>query len=406
LEPKIENQTEPAVRIKSIDVFRGLTIFIMIFVNDLASIKNIPAWMEHMPADTDGMTFVDIVFPAFLFIVGMSIPFAVKNRLKINQEISTILKHILIRTSGLLVLGVLMVNIGSLNEELTGMNRSLWMLLVFIGAILVWNNYPKRQENKKYIYLFLRITGILLLIFLAFIFRAGTIENPVWLQTKWWGILGLIGWAYLAASLVYIWLRNYPEGIAGFLFIFILLFIAEKSGALAPINFINEHFISLGSMVGAHAAMATTGVLFSILFFDRAKTLSDKIKITSIVTILFFLAGYFLRPLYGISKIYATPTWVLYSSAICCLLFLFLYWLIDIKNISRWSNFLKPAGTNPLLAYILPSIVYAVITLFGITFLSEYFGEGIIGIIRSILFSLIILWITSVLTSLKIQLRL
>jgi predicted acyltransferase len=69
-------------RISSIDVFRGLTIFAMIFVNDLAGVRDIPAWMKHVPADQDGMTFVDVVFPAFLFIVGMAIPFAIAKRFK------------------------------------------------------------------------------------------------------------------------------------------------------------------------------------------------------------------------------------------------------------------------------------------------------------------------------------
>ena len=63
-------------RILSIDAFRGITIFVMIFVNELAGIRDIPQWMKHMPADADAMSFVDVVFPAFLFIVGMSIPFA------------------------------------------------------------------------------------------------------------------------------------------------------------------------------------------------------------------------------------------------------------------------------------------------------------------------------------------
>ena len=73
-------------RILSIDIFRGLTILTMVFVNDLASVANIPQWMKHMPADADAMTFVDVVFPAFLFIVGMSIPFAVKNRISKGQS--------------------------------------------------------------------------------------------------------------------------------------------------------------------------------------------------------------------------------------------------------------------------------------------------------------------------------
>ena len=61
---KLNNQ-----RILSIDAFRGITILVMIFVNELAGIHDIPEWMKHMPADADAMSFVDVVFPAFLFIV-------------------------------------------------------------------------------------------------------------------------------------------------------------------------------------------------------------------------------------------------------------------------------------------------------------------------------------------------
>ena len=74
-------------RIASIDALRGFVMFTMIFVNDLAGApKNIvPDWMAHFSdrhKDGSGMTFVDLVFPAFLFIVGMSIPFALGPRLK------------------------------------------------------------------------------------------------------------------------------------------------------------------------------------------------------------------------------------------------------------------------------------------------------------------------------------
>ena len=66
----------PRQRILSIDAFRGLTILVMVFVNQLAGVSGVPQWARHMKADADAMSFVDVVFPAFLFIVGMSIPFA------------------------------------------------------------------------------------------------------------------------------------------------------------------------------------------------------------------------------------------------------------------------------------------------------------------------------------------
>ena len=52
----------------------------MLFVNDL-NMNVAPAWLGHMEADFDGMGLADWVFPGFLFIVGMAIPFAFSKRL-------------------------------------------------------------------------------------------------------------------------------------------------------------------------------------------------------------------------------------------------------------------------------------------------------------------------------------
>ncbi len=80
-------------RILSVDALRGITILVMIFVNELAGVSGIPQWMKHMPADADAMTFVDVVFPAFLFIVGMSIPFALNNRLSKGDSLFQLQWH-------------------------------------------------------------------------------------------------------------------------------------------------------------------------------------------------------------------------------------------------------------------------------------------------------------------------
>src|SRR3982751_1256189 len=113
-------------RILSIDAFRGITILVMVFVNELAGVRNIPALVKHMPADADAMSFVDVVFPAFLFIVGMSIPFAINNRLKKGDSVKQLQQHILFRTLGLLVLGFFMVIAeGGYDEALMHMSINL-----------------------------------------------------------------------------------------------------------------------------------------------------------------------------------------------------------------------------------------------------------------------------------------
>ena len=90
-------------------------MFTMIFVNDLAGApeKIVPDWMVHFSDRHEhgsGMTFVDMVFPGFLFIVGMSIPFALGPRLAKGEAAWKIFGHVAVRTLALLELGILMVN--------------------------------------------------------------------------------------------------------------------------------------------------------------------------------------------------------------------------------------------------------------------------------------------------------
>jgi predicted acyltransferase len=80
-------------RVRSIDVFRGITVLVMVFVNNIGDIAGIPAWLRHMPHDDNGMTFVDVVFPAFLFIVGTAIPVA----LATQQDSKKTLRHVIVR---------------------------------------------------------------------------------------------------------------------------------------------------------------------------------------------------------------------------------------------------------------------------------------------------------------------
>ena len=131
-------------RIISIDAFRGITILVMIFVNELAGITNVPQWMKHMPADADAMTFVDLVFPAFLFIVGMSIPFAFNARLAKGDPPMVIWKHTLKRSVALIVMGLFMVNAEyGYNESAMWIKPALWAFFAYLLPIPVWNKYTK-----------------------------------------------------------------------------------------------------------------------------------------------------------------------------------------------------------------------------------------------------------------------
>src|SRR5476649_1742560 len=122
-------QRVAARRVLAIDAFRGLTILVMIFVNTLAGVRGMPAWLDHESAGVDGMTFPDVVFPAFLFIVGMSIPFAMRQRLAAGDSFWQLQGHVLARAASLLALGVFMVNAeDGYNEAAMGMSIHRWSL--------------------------------------------------------------------------------------------------------------------------------------------------------------------------------------------------------------------------------------------------------------------------------------
>lgn len=394
-------------RIASIDVFRGLTILSMIFVNDVAGIKGVPWWLKHYPADASGMTFVDVVFPAFLFIVGMAIPFALGKRMERGDSALQIWRHIVIRTTGLLIIGVFMVNMHSFNAGAAAISKSLWVLLVFLSVILVWNQYPKAEGKSGFLFIALRLLGIGGLIVMAVLYRGGSAENVIWMRTSWWGILGLIGWAYVTSCAAYWLFRKQIAAMMGVLALLIALYIGNESGALKFLDFVNK-YVWLAGHIGGHASITVAGVILGMLFLDNspARTPGKRISWMLLFALGMFIAGYLLCPLYGINKVKATPTWCLYCSAICCVVYAFLYWLMDLKNITRWSNFVKPAGANPLLAYILPSIVYALLAILGITFLNTHLNAGIVGIIRSFVFCLVMVALAGAFYRWHVRLRL
>jgi len=403
----METVTQKKERVASIDVFRGLTILTMVFVNDLAGVRGLPQWMKHMPTEVDGMTFVDVVFPAFLFIVGMAIPFAMASRRKREASVWKLWQHILIRTLGLLVIGIFMVNISGLSRQYSGMDKHLWSLLMFVAVILVWNRYPKPGGNRKWLAWLLRGLGLATLLVLALVYRRYDDGQLGWLQTRWWGILGLIGWSYLFSCAVYFLFRKSIPGLIGMLGVFVLMYIGDKHGKLDFLPWINN-FLWLGGHVGGHASITTAGMIVGMLFQPGSPAPEYRQRLRWIVLFSGFLlvCGYFLRPLYGISKNLATPTWSLYCAAICSLIFAFLYWLVDVKGKQRWAAFARPAGTNPLLAYILPSIFYSIFNLIDFGLYSNGMAEGPAGIIRSVVFAFFILGMTQLLTHWRVRLHL
>lgn len=388
-------------RILSIDALRGITILVMIFVNELAGVSGIPAWMKHMPADADAMTFVDVVFPAFLFIVGMSIPFAINRRITKGDNFWQLQWHILWRSLGLLVLGLFMVNAeDGYNEAAMGMPIHAWSLLFYVCVILVWNVY---SFSQKWIVYVLKSIGIAGLIILALLYRGGE-DGTEHMQPHWWGILGLIGWAYLYSCIIYQLFKGNVYGILAMIAACVIFYAVARQPAVQHSAW---KWMAGQSGHAAHVSIVLCGMLLSLIFFDQGlnSTRQQRYWQAAGFTLILVVTGFFLRPYFKISKIHATPTWCLYSAAICCVLFSFLYWLIDIKYKSKWTNFFRPAAANPLLTYIIPFIIYALLHLMHVK-LPDVLQTGITGLLWCIFYAVVVMGIAKGLNKAGIKLQL
>jgi predicted acyltransferase len=104
-----------------------------------------------------------------------------------------------------------------------------------------------------------------------------------------------------------------------------------------------------------------------------------------------FLAGWLLRPLYGVNKIGATPSWCLWSSAYTLAAWALLYRFIDAGHGLGALRPISAVGSNALFAYIFPSMVYYLFTLAGIGYYSVGKDALAVALTRSVIFTAVMM---------------
>jgi hypothetical protein len=390
-----------SVRIESIDILRAITMLLMIFVNDFWSLKNIPDGLRHVARGVDGIGLSDVIFPAFLFIVGLSLPYAIKNRRQKGDTNSDLFKHILLRTVALITMGVFLVNGESINPEASGIKNWVWGPLSCLCFILIWNSYSK--NINKYLVNTLRIAGVLILVFLAFIYRGGE-SGEVRFETHWWGILGLIGWSYFVSGIITVYSKNNFYVLLAAWLLFCVLSMVNKAGLISDWSVLK---IIPGPVKGGTLIGLTMGGVLSSMIFQYYTERDQKQKLTIVFLVLSALLIFLsviTRPYWGLAKLGATPAWLFLCSAITLLAFLFIYWLADVGKKSNWFNLIKPAGTDTLLCYLIPYFIYGAYRLTGFQF-PEYLLEGGIGLVKSFVYAMICVFIAGALNRSGIRLK-
>lgn len=371
-------------------------MLLMIFVNDVSGVTNIPAWIEHTHADEDGMGFADTIFPTFLFIVGLSLPFAIKNRMAKGQSFIRIAWYIAGRSVALLVMGFFHVN-GENYSASAPLPHAVWTLLTTAGFFLIWLDYPPEMSKaRRYA---LTGSGILLLLAMAWFYQGGSPEAPETMQPHWWGILGLIGWAYLVCAFVFLLTRGKLSLLVPAFLLFLLINIGTHMGwphLAIPV---------VGDASSITLVMA--GIVITSLYGQLAGKGNDRLLWAGFTAIglAMIAAGFLLRPFAGgISKIHATPAWVLICGGIGVLVFELTIWLVDVKGKHHWFKIISPAGTSTLTCYLIPYILLSVFSLIHFNFPS-FLNEGMGGILRSFGIAFLVILIVGLLEKKRIRLK-
>lgn len=370
------SQRQPSIpstsRIFSVDVFRGFTILAMLLVNDLSTVAGTPWWARHMPSHIDGFTFVDVIFPCFLFLVGMSIPLALGKRLEQGESWPLLIRGILIRTLSLLVVGVLMVNMSQHSGPL--LSRDSWSFLAFGAVILLWGQWSgvAMPWHRP-----LKIFGILILGILLLEYRApigteleGGDPHLRWLIPQWWGILGLIGWAYLTVAIFWCFCPRDPAAMAGLLGLLTCLGLAKRGAdgffTSTPILSQVNQWVEVGGMIGGHGSIVAAGCLLGMALVKDSDS-KEVVRLALGWGVGLIIAGFCLRPYTnGFSKDFATPAWCLVCAGISSGLFALVHGVLSpLRNPGPILRCIATLGQWALLPYLIVPMMIALIGLLG-----------------------------------------
>jgi hypothetical protein len=368
----------------------------MIFINDLAGVKGIPTWMDHAKRMEDGMGFADTIFPAFLFIVGLSIPLAIDRKWRKGESSGTIAFTIISRSFALIIMGFFHVNLESYNSAAI-LPEAVWEILITVAFFLIWLDYP--ETLNKVTRHTLIVSGWCILIVMAFLYLGGPSRAPHGLRPSWWGILGIIGWSYLICAFVYFWGKgNFRTMILAF-------------AAFMGFNII-DHGLHLKIVLiafydGSSVSLVMAGIIISLWYARLVTKGYDKRLWVSLLLagVLTIAIGFLFRPFTeGISKIRSTPAWIFICTGISILVFELMIYLVDFKGKKNWFNVIWPAGTVTLTCYLIPYLQAGFYKLFNFNY-PDFLNYGIGGFLRSWAVAFIVVMIGGYLERRRLKLK-
>jgi predicted acyltransferase len=321
-------------RMLALDVFRGITITAMILVNNPGSWQHIYGPMRH--AAWHGWTLTDLIFPFFIFIVGISIQFSGARMLANGTSRTKLIQHAFIRMSKLILLGWFLAlfyfdfaaeNYNWVEQRLLQM-RFMGVLqrigLVYFVCVVLWIYLSKRA-------LLLSFVGLLLMYWCALVMvpyqdNAGTEYH------------GLLEFGNNLSAWLDSQIFNAPH-----------LYYATAT----PFAFDPEGLLSTLPAI----ATGISGLLVGNFLTQAKRVKRDKVKFLLILGFLGVLLGELWHIILPINKALWTSSYVLLSSGYACLVLAILIYILDIKKRTVWSAPFVVFGANSIVFFMFSGIL-------------------------------------------------
>lgn len=302
----LENQSEQkSKRLLSLDAFRGLTILGMLLVNNIALDTATPRHFQHARWG-GGVNFADMVFPWFLFIVGVAIPYAFASHKK--KGLSTVRYY------------------------LRAFNRMI--ALVFLGC-LIDSSIAKTPIFDL---------GVLQLIGLAYFVAALLYRLPSAWRLSVAMLFLLAHWALI---------RFVPiPGVGSGVF-------SESQNIIKHINDVYLGAYHLSGLISVIPTSALVLVGTAVGDLLRCDNISNMRKMTSLFAggLVLVVLGLVWNIDLPFNKPVWTPSYILFTAGWASGVLAVLYYIIDVLEWKAWAFPLVVYGSNAIVAYVLPILV-------------------------------------------------
>ncbi len=320
-------------RLLSLDVFRGMTVAGMLLVNNPGDWDHIFPPLEHAP--WHGWTPTDLIFPFFLFIVGVTSYLSLSQRRARGDDEGAIVRQILRRGALIFLFGLF----------LAWFPGFMWGKIATIPDATFFDRVVYRLEH-------LRIMGVLQRIAVSYVIGALITLRGTWRQhlvtlvailLSYWAVMtlvtvpdqGLPGWQLL----------DKPDAVLSAWFdrkILTTNHLWASAKTWDPEGLLSS-LPAVGSMMIGQ---------FAGRWIGSPRSLAERLNGMFAVGALLMMVGLMWHWVFPINKSLWTSSFVVFTGGMALVTLATCMWIIDVRGWKRWTTFFVIYGTNPMIAFL------------------------------------------------------